>query len=196
MPHTVLHSLAWLVSVSRRREVFGQSLQTQNHLLSFSLWQWQSSPWCGLQWKQAMSCREAIRGCGNGTVKYQADKGLFWSRFVREAMTNYRRLFKCAALERQGPDKTVGKTTEKQDWSYQDNHLRKQKGIFCQMLNTNLEFSFSHKHLLVHQKKKKKNTLWLGLQTPAIEGLPPVPPPQDLSDKHLPMQRQNVSFLW
>lgn len=64
------------------------------------------------------------------------------------------------------------------------------------MLNTNLEFSFSHKHLLVHQKKKKKNTLWLGLQTPAIEGLPPVPPPQDLSDKHLPMQRQNVSFLW
>lgn len=41
-------------------------------------------------------------------------------------MTNYRGHFKCAALERQGSDKTVGKTTEKQDWSYQDKQSSKE----------------------------------------------------------------------
>lgn len=40
-----------------------------------------NKPWAAVRQLEAVE---------NGIVKYEADKGLFWSRLVREAMTNYR----------------------------------------------------------------------------------------------------------
>lgn len=100
----------WDVSSALRWSTHGmyvsicQSPQTMSCLLSFCPWQLLvhngNKPWTAVR---------QLEGVGNGIVKYKAVKGLFWSRLVRESMTNYRGCFS-GLWEHQSSDTTLGKT--------------------------------------------------------------------------------------